>query len=71
MEGGEIQRLQEQQYGYDQLADASDSQISDDEMSQLLGQSDSGDTTQDGGQKLMAEDLASVAGARDLDAFEP
>ena len=66
MEGGEIKGPQEQQYGYDQVADASDSQISDDEMSQLLGQIDSGDTMSNGGRKLMADDLAPVAGARDL-----
>ena len=68
MNSGELQRLREQRFNYEHLADASDSQISDDEMSLLLGQAEDADTQQVGGQELRSEDLASVTGARDPDA---
>ena len=68
MDNGGIQRLQEQQYGYDPAADGPESKISDDEMSRLLGLVDSGDTESGGGQKLMAKDLTMATGARDPDA---
>ena len=68
MNSGELQRLREQRFNYEHLADASDSQISDDEMSLLLGQAEDADAQRVGGQELRSEDLASVTGARDPDA---